>query len=161
MSIEKIKNLSAVRAEKEKNIIKVEKQIVPEGVYNIEEAVNIYEQQIIRRNKILKKIDDEEYNIRLLGNLYKLSFKNVKADIAAKHIMHRVLVGTMFNYNEEKDGEFIFDHIDTEVEEIFQKIVMELNKDINTVEVSDVSKRRIDNMIREYFREKGILEEVH
>ncbi len=158
MTIEESMNTLSTETVKEGNTTKIEEEGILEGAYDISAAESIYEEQTTIRNAILKKIDDAEYNFKLLADLYKLGFKDIKGDMAAGHIMYRVLVGTMFNQKEEYDREFVFDQTDADIAEVFQKISKELGKKINDSGISGKSKREIKDIVAERLAAKGITE---
>lgn len=103
-----------------------DKQGIQEGTYDVIDAEILRAQQALLRDAIIKKINDDEYCSEIFTDLHKASFIGFEKEEVAGHIMHRVLVGTNINSNEER--EFIFDHIDTEISNLLQEILVASNK---------------------------------
>ena len=134
---------------------------IPEGVYNATEAADICTSQMALREDILERIGDIEYNVKLLEDLYKLGFEDLDKDIVTGHIMQRVLIGTIINRNEEDDRKFVFGHIDTDIAEIFQKIMTELDAGTKAGVASELCKRKIRVIVDGYLKDADKLKTVH
>ncbi len=128
-----------------------------EGSYKATEAMAICNIQMEARKKIIAKINDMEFCIKLFKDLYKLDFADFDTEEAADHIMHRVLLGTIINKQGEDNRKFIFDSADANIAEIFQKITSVLDSGFSL----DESKEKIRSIVDKYLEEKGKLETVH
>ncbi len=124
---------------------------IKEGVYDVMDATKLCNKQMQIRKKIIEKINNNEYcsNIMIEGDdsIHSLCFRDMDKEEVAGHIMHRVLVGTGINLGEER--EFIFDSIDTEIANLFDKILKASNNE------------EVDNEIRQFRVEKGQIETIH
>jgi len=128
-----------------------------EGSYDATSATNIYENQIELRTEILNKIDDDEYKVKLFNDLYKIGFNNINQEIAMKHIMQRVLLGTIINRSEEQEKRFLFGKIDAEIVSILQDIVKRLNDSKDKQQSMEQCKQGIRKMIDKALLKKGLL----